>query len=137
MLACAFTSVSITWRSDTQAAQAEMVSGNYFNTLGVPTVPGRPIVPDDDGSPGAHPVAVLSHAYWSTRFGGDPAILNRTIAINGQPFVVVGVASANFNGLVQGDSPDAFVPIAMQHAIAPAMTPMEDPTSHGSHFSPA
>ena len=128
MLACAFTSVSITWRSDTQAAQAEMVSGNYFTTLGVPTVPGRPIVPDDDGSPGAHPVAVLSHAYWSTRFGGDPAILNRTIAINGQPFVVVGVASANFNGLVQGDSPDAFVPIAMQHAIAPAMTPMEDPT---------
>ena len=68
------------------------------------------------------------HAYWSERFGGDPAILNRTIAINGQPFVVVGVANANFNGLVQGDSPAVFVPIAMQHAIAPAMTPMEDPT---------
>jgi predicted permease len=128
MLACAFTSVSIAWRSDTQVGQAEMVSGNYFTTLGVPTVLGRPIVPDDDGSPGAHPVAVLSHPYWATRFGGDPAILNRTIAINGQPFVVVGVASANFNGLVQGDSPNVFVPIAMQHAIAPAMTPMEDPT---------
>jgi predicted permease len=128
MLACAFASVRITWRSDTQAGQAEMVSGNYFTTLGVPTIPGRPIVPDDDGGPGAHPVAVLSHAYWSTRFGGDPAILNRTIAINGQPFVAVGVASANFNGLVQGDSPDVFVPIAMQHAVAPAMTPMEDPT---------
>ncbi len=62
MLACAYTPVSIAWRSNTQAGQAEMVSGNYFTTLGVPTVLGRPIVPDDDGSPGAHPVAVLSHA---------------------------------------------------------------------------
>jgi len=128
MLASAIAPVRIAWRSDTQAATAEMVSGNYFTTLGIPTVLGRPIVPDDDAGIGAHPVAVLSHAYWSERFGGDPAILNRTIAINGQPFVVVGVANANFNGLVQGDSPAVFVPIAMQHAIAPAMTPMEDPT---------
>ena len=51
MIACALAPVRIGWRSDTQAAQAEMVSGNYFTTLGVPTVLGRPIVPDDDGSP--------------------------------------------------------------------------------------
>ena len=83
---------------------------------------GRVIAPDDDGAPGASPVAVLSHAFWSSHLGANPAIVNQTVAINGQPFVVIGVAGADFNGLVQGDSPDLFVPIAMQRAIAPAMT---------------
>ena len=128
ILACAITPVRIAWQSSTQAAQAEMVTGNYFTTLGVSTALGRPIAPADDGAPGANPVAVLSHAFWSSRLGANPAIVNRTVAINGQPFVVIGVASADFNGLVQGDSPDVFVPIAMQHAIAPAMTSMEDRT---------
>ncbi|MBZ5620205.1 MAG: ABC transporter permease [Acidobacteriia bacterium] len=125
-LACAIAPVRIAWRSSTQAADAEIVTGNYFPTLGASAALGRVIVPDDDGAPGANPVAVLSHGFWANRLGADPAILNQKVAINGQPFVVIGVAGADFNGLVQGESPDLFVPIAMQRAIAPAMNPIED-----------
>src|ERR1019366_3711922 len=129
ILACASAPVRIAWRSGTQAAQAEMVTGNYFTTLGVPAVLGRVIAPEDDGAPGANPVAVIGHGFWSSHLGANPAIVDQKVAINGQPFVVIGVASADFHGLVQGDSPDLFVPIAMQRAIAPAMNAIEDRTS--------
>jgi len=128
IVACAFAPVRVTLQSSTQAAQAEMVTGNYFTTLGVRAALGRLIAPADDGAPGANPVAVLSHGFWASHLGANPAIVNQTVAINGHPFVVIGVASADFNGLVQGDSPDLFVPIAMQRAIAPVMTSIEDRT---------
>jgi putative ABC transport system permease protein len=128
ILACAIAPVRITWRSSTQAAEAETVTGNYFTTLGASAALGRVIVPQDDGAPGANPVAVLSHGFWASRLGADPAIVDQTVAINGQPFVVIGVAGTGFNGLVQGDSPDLFVPIAMQRTIAPAMDSIEDRT---------
>ena len=129
ILACASAPVRIAWRSGTQAAQAEIVTGNYFTTLGVPAALGRVIAPADDGAPGANPVAVIGHGFWSSHLGANPAIVDQKVAINGQPFVVIGVASAGFHGLVQGDSPDLFVPIAMQRAIAPAMNAIEDRTS--------
>jgi predicted permease len=128
ILACAIAPVRITWRSGTQAADAEIVTGNYFTTLGASAALGRIITPQDDGAPGANPVAVLSHGFWANRLGADPAIVDQKVRINGQPFVVIGVARADFNGLVQGESPDLFVPIAMQRAIAPTMTSMEDRT---------
>ncbi len=126
ILACATAPVRITWRSSTQAADAEMVTGNYFHTLGVPAALGRLLIPEDDGAPGARPVAVLSHSFWSSHLGADTAVLNQTMAINGLPFVVVGVAGAGFNGLVQGDSPDVFVPIAMQRTITPTIDALDD-----------
>jgi len=128
MLACASAPVRIAWQSSTQAAQAEMVTGNYFVTLGVRAALGRVIASEDDGAPGANAVAVLSHGFWSSHLGANPAVVNQTVAINGHPFVVIGVASADFHGLVQGDSPDLFVPIAMQRAITPAMNRIEDRT---------
>src|SRR3979409_866656 len=60
----------------------ELVSGNYFDVLGVRAHIGRTLTPDDDRTPGGHPVAVLSHAYWMRRFAGDPSILNRNISLN-------------------------------------------------------
>jgi hypothetical protein len=124
VLACAVTPVRIAWQAGTQAAQAEMVTGK----LGVPATLGRVIAPADDGAPGANPVAVLSHAFWQSHLGASPAIVNQSLAINGQPFVVIGVAGANFHGLVQGDSPDVYVPISMQRTLAPTMTRIEDRT---------
>ena len=129
ILGCAIAPVRVGWQSGTQAAQAEMVSGNYFATVGVSAALGRMIAPSDDGAPGANPVVVLDHAFWSSHLGANPAIVNRTVAINGLPFVVIGVANPDFHGLVQGDAPDLFVPIAMQRAIAPAMTKIEDRSS--------
>ena len=134
ILACASAPVRIAWQGSTQAAQAELTTGNYFTTLGVPAILGRTIAPQDDGAPGAHPVAVLSHSFWSSHLGANPGVVNQTVAINGHPFVVIGVASANFNGLVQGDSPDVFVPIAMQRAITPTEDVLEDRTHSWLNF---
>jgi len=134
ILACAIAPVRVTWQGSTQAAQAEITSGNYFTTLGVPAIRGRVISREDDGAPGAHPVAVLSHSFWLSHLGANPGIVNQTVAINGHPFVVIGVASANFNGLVQGDSPDVFVPLAMQRAITPTEDVLEDRTHSWLNF---
>jgi len=128
ILACAIAPVRVTWQGSTQAAQAEITTGNYFTTLGVAAALGRVIAPQDDGAPGAHPVAVLSHSFWTSRLGANPGVVNQTVGINGHPFVVIGVASANFNGLVQGDSPDIFVPMAMQRAITPTQDVLADRT---------
>jgi predicted permease len=113
------TIVRFTWRNDTQAAHTEIVSGNFFQVLGGRAAVGRVLLHEDDGAPGANPVAVLGYTYWTTRLGGDRAILNQTVTLNGYPMVVVGVAAADFNGLVQGQTPDIFVPIAAQRAVMP------------------
>ena len=74
---------------------------------------GRLLGPDDDRVPGAHPVVVLSHSYWSTRFGADPAVLDDTLAINGEPMAIVGVAPPGFSGTTIFDQPQVFVPLTM------------------------
>ncbi len=118
--------VAVSYAGNTDAATAEIVSGNFFTMLGVPAALGRVFVPADDGAPGAHPVVMLSHGYWSARFGANPDILNHTIAINGQPMVVVGVVSARFNGIMPGSTPDLYVPIAMKRAVTPTWDGLED-----------
>ena len=110
----------------TSSGSAEIVSGNFFATLGVGAALGRALAPADDGPPGAHAVAVLSHSFWESRFGSSPAVLNQTITLNGHPFVVLGVAEARFKGLMQGQTPDVFVPIAMQRAMIPNFDALED-----------
>jgi predicted permease len=111
----------------TEPAAAEVVSGNFFQSLGVPAEAGRVFNPQDDGAAGAHPVIVLGHGYWSTRFGGDRAIVGQSITVNRVPMVVVGVAAAGFQGLRPGSTPDLYVPIAMQKAVRPTWDVLEDP----------
>src|SRR3954470_17482506 len=89
-----------------ERVNGELVSGNYFDVLGVRAHIGRTFTPDDDRNPGGHPVAVLSHAYWMRRFAGDRSIVNRTIALNGLPMTIVGVTPPGFAGIVIGESPD-------------------------------
>jgi len=119
--------VAVLHGGGTEPAAAEVVSGNFFQALGVPAEVGRVLNPADDGAPGAHPVIVLGHGYWSTRFGGDPAIVNQTVTVNGHPMVVVGVAAAGFQGIRPGSTPDLYVPIAMQKAVRPTWDALEDP----------
>ena len=119
-------SVSVSWRGSTESAHAELVSGNFFQALGVPAAAGRTLAPDDDGAPGAHPVIVLSHGYWSSRFANDPGVVNQSVVINGLSMTVVGVAAANFIGVVPGNAADVYVPIAMQQQIVPTMKALED-----------
>src|SRR5215470_5883660 len=80
---------SVAARGRTERASADLVSGNYFEVLGVPPSLGRMFGPADDTAPGGHPLAVLSHGYWARSFGADTAVLNRTIVVNGQSLTVV------------------------------------------------
>ena len=83
------------------ARSSELVSGNYFQALGVRAAFGRLISGDDD-RPGASPVAVLSYRYWESRFGADPGVLGQTITANGQAVTIIGVAQAGFDGTMLG-----------------------------------
>ena len=100
-------------------ASGDVVSGNFFSVLGIRPALGRVLVPEDDGIPGASPVAVLSYGYWQTRFGADPGIVGRKISLNAYPFTVVGVAAPGFAGLLKGQNVDVFVPIAMKRELTP------------------
>jgi len=118
--------VSLSYEGQTERARAEMVSGNFFEVLGVSPAIGRVFTAGDDGAPGAHPVAVLGNGYWKRRFGGSPAIVDQKINLNGHPIVVIGVAPARFHGVLSGDTPDVMVPIAMKHEMTPTWDALDD-----------
>jgi hypothetical protein len=100
------------------AAQARIVSGNYFEVLGIQPAAGRLIHPSDDVTAGAHSVVVLSHGYWQRRFASDPSIVGKKLLIHGQAYVVIGVAPKGFRGETVGWNPDLFAPLAMQQEIS-------------------
>jgi predicted permease len=100
--------------------QGQLVSGEYFTLLGVSPVIGRAIGPEDDQTPNAHPVAMLSHGYWERRFARDPSVIGRTIRLSAVPFTIIGVTPREFFGVEVGTAPDVFVPIMMQPAVMPA-----------------
>src|SRR5262245_61364169 len=100
-----------------------LVSGNFFEVVGIRAAIGRPFAPEEDAAPAAHPVVVLSDAFWRARFGGDPGVVNRSIAINGRPFTIVGVAPPGFDGFAYADNAEQlWVPLAMQASVMPRST---------------
>ena len=109
-----------------ERAVVELVTGNYFAVLGVPAALGRTLSPDDDRQVLGHPVVVLSYDYWRSRFGADPGILNRTVAINNAPFTVIGVAEAGFQGMEVGTASQMFAPMLMQERIVPGQKLLEE-----------
>jgi predicted permease len=121
----------VTANVETDAGAAErasvgMVSGSFFDLLGVRAYRGRLLTPDDDRTPGGHPVVVLGHGYWQRRFGGEPGVVGRTIRVNGQPLTVVGVTPPAFNGLEAGAGPDLRVPLAMQAQVMASASRLTD-----------
>jgi hypothetical protein len=92
------------------------VTGDYFHVLGVAAARGRPIQPADDRAD-APLVVVLSEAYWRSRFGADPSIVERTISIGGQPAQIVGVAPGAFRGLVPTQAVDFWLPLSAEPLI--------------------
>ncbi len=111
-------------------AQGFVASGNFFQVLGVNAAIGRTIVPDDD-RPDGPAVAVLSHAYWQSRFGGDPAIAGRTFRLNDAVVTIVGVLPPSFTGIQRPASaaPDVTVPLSATRALGLANAPLDRPTS--------
>lgn len=105
---------------------AQLVSGSYFPTLGVKALVGRTLTDADDQTPGGHPVAVVSHSWWQRRFGGDPSIVGKTIAVGGTSYAIVGVTPQEFFGTSVGESPDLWVPLAMEAQLPPGWKGLDE-----------
>jgi predicted permease len=103
----------------TERVSGELVSGTFFDVLGVGAAIGRVLTPGDDEVRGGGMVAVLSYDYWRNRFGQDPRIVGKTIAINGYPFTIVGVSQAGFDGVDIGYAPSVRVPVTMKAQMTP------------------
>jgi predicted permease len=112
---------------DTQLANGQLVSGNYFSVLGVKTFMGRTITPEDDGA--ARAVAVLSYDYWQRAFGGDAGAVGRTMELQGYPFTIVAVTAPGFHGLEPGKEVDITVPLSMQPVVMPGTPLMQSRTA--------
>jgi predicted permease len=96
-----------------------MVSGKFFEILGVRPALGRFFAPDETRTPLSHPVIVVSHAFWKSRLGSDPAAIGRPVLVNGTPFTLIGVAAPEFRGIYTGLRADAWVPLMMQPLLRP------------------
>jgi macrolide transport system ATP-binding/permease protein len=110
--------VNLTGRGDPQLLMGQLVSSNYFATLGVVPQVGRGFLPEEE-LPGATPVAVISHAVWLRLFDGRPDVTGRTIEISGHPYGIVGVAPAEFQGLSRLSGADVFLPFSAYPRVYP------------------
>ena len=100
--------------ADGAPASARCVTANYFEVLGVSPMLGRTFRADDQTSPGANPVLMLSYGYWQRRFGGTPSIVGSQLIVNGFPYTVVGITPPYFIGTKIGAATDLWVPMTMQ-----------------------
>jgi putative ABC transport system permease protein len=118
--------VGVQWHNQPELVSGELVSGNYFDVLGVAPGLGRLFVPSDDQVQEANPVVVLSFGYWKRRFGSDPHILDQSIQINGHPFTVIGVTPPGFRSVVGGNAPDVFAPMMMKPQVTPGWNDLDN-----------
>jgi predicted permease len=118
LLLYAVVTMNLTERGDPQLLMGQLVSANYFEALGVP-VAGRGFLPEEDRTPGASPVAVISYALWRRIYSADPAVTSKTVALNGRSFQIVGVAPEGFAGLNALYGADVWVPVSMYPALYP------------------
>jgi macrolide transport system ATP-binding/permease protein len=109
--------LSIAVDNQAERAWGALVSGNYFDVLGLRPAVGRLFTADDDKTPGGHPVIVLSHAYWQRRFAGDSSIVGRQVSVNNTPMTVIGVAPEGFIGSFLGLASSAWMPMMMQSEL--------------------
>jgi predicted permease len=119
-------SVSLAYHGDASTGQGLLVSGNYFETLGVPPALGRVFDEHDDRTPGGHPLVVLSNAYWVSRFGADPGVLNQLLIVNGHGMTIVGVAAKGFSNETPGTTSDIFIPLTMKREMTPDWDGLRD-----------
>jgi putative ABC transport system permease protein len=118
--------IGVQWHNQPELVSGELVSGNYFDVLGVAPGLGRLFVPSDDQVQEANPVVVLSFGYWKRRFGSDPHILDQNIQINGHPFTVIGVTPPGFRSVVTGNAPDVFAPMMMKPQVTPGWNDLDN-----------
>jgi putative ABC transport system permease protein len=91
----------------------EAVSGNYFDVLGVKAFSGRMFLPEEDRTPGSHPVVVIGHDLWRRRFGADPTLIGKPIKINNHALTVIGIAPPEYTGMFRALAAELWVPVMM------------------------
>jgi predicted permease len=106
-----------------------LVTGNYFETLGVNALLGRTFTGAEDRNPGSDPVVVISYGYWQKRFSGDSSVVGRTVRLKNYPMTIVGVAPPGFFGEVVGVRTDVWVPMMMQPQMMPGRDFLETPNT--------
>ena len=109
-----FFGVNLSFEGQTLNSEGAQVSGRYFSVLGLQPFLGRLIAPSDDETIGANFVTVLSHRFWEARLGSDPAVVGKSILINGQRMTIIGVAPKGFDGTTLGARAAVFVPLSMR-----------------------
>jgi putative ABC transport system permease protein len=116
--------VSLNAGGEPENIAAELVTGNYFETLGVPPALGRTLTPQDDVNEGGHPVAVISSRLWKRRFNASTGVVGEKILLNGHPFDVIGVAAESFRGTYDATPSDLWVPMMMHEQVRPRGIPL-------------
>src|SRR5262245_43140667 len=111
------TAMTVSDGNQAERVIGELVSGNFFNMLGVGPHLGRVFSDADDQTPGGDFVTVISYNYWRRRFGADPQVIGRKISVNNYPFTIIGVAAPGFNDVRVGDAPDLRVPMTMKREM--------------------
>jgi len=134
MLAADKTGVGVSWHNQAESKDAEVVTGNYFQVLGLKPALGRLFMQQDDTAKNSNPVLVLSYNYWKTRFGASRDIFGQIVLINGHPFTVLGVAPENFDSAIGGYKPGVFIPMSMVEVAMPWTAPRDDLNNHQSVF---
>jgi putative ABC transport system permease protein len=114
LLAWSEVAVSLNLNDQAEQAYGMVVSGNYFSMLGVQPAVGRLFSEEEDRTPAAHPVTVISFGLWQSRFGGDPAVIGQSVKLSGRPFTIIGVAPKGFTSTYSLFAPTLYVPLMMQ-----------------------
>ena len=122
VLATMRTNVGLSWNNQAEDEHAEIVSGNYFQVLGLRPAAGRLLNASDETTKNANAVVVLTYDYWRTHFAASPSVIGQTLRINGHPFTIVGVAPENFRTAIGGYRPAIFVPVTMSEVAMPWTT---------------
>jgi predicted permease len=125
---------NLAYEGQTMSADGMLVSGSYFPVLGLQPALGRLLEPNDDRTLGGHFVVVLSHAYWTTRLGASPNVLNQTLIVNGQGMTIVGVAPRGFKSTTLGQEPEVFVPITMRSLMSPGWKGFDNRRSYWAYL---
>jgi putative ABC transport system permease protein len=132
MLAADKTGVGVSWHNQAESKDAEMVSGNYFQVLGLKPAAGRLLTQQDDTAKNANSVLVLSYDYWKTRFAASSDVVGQVVLINGHSFTILGVAPQNFDSAIGGYKPGVFMPMSMVEVAMPWMAPRDNLNRHDS-----
>lgn len=117
LVAFKFVTLSLSYQGENERLWGYLVTGNYFDVLGVKPFLGRTFLPEEDRTRGSHPVVVLNYSCWQRRFNSDPTIVGKDIVLNGRQFNVIGVAPNGFDGTEVIFKPEAWVPVMMEETL--------------------